>query len=265
LVDITESEDGAVILSNPVNITAREGYDNQPAFTPDSKSVLYTSSRDGQTDIYEYNLISKSFTQLTNTPESEYSPGIMPDGLNISVVKVEKDSAQRLWKFPLKGGEQSVIMKDIDSVGYYTWINKDSVALFVLGAPPTLQMADIHSQKIDIISKDIGKGMQMYMPNNCLFFVSYDTTAGQRQGIYVFCYGSKSGVAYYHPLAGANDFFCVSKVGLMMGEGSIVYREFKDFESPWVTLSNLNNWGITNISRIAISPDGKKAAIVSVK
>lgn len=265
IVDISETEEGAVILSNPINITERKGYDNQPSFTLDNKSVLYSSERNGQTDIFEYNLTTKIHTQLTNTPESEYSPHVTPDRTSISVVKVEKDSTQRLWKFPVTGGEQKLVMDKIDSIGYYTWINNDSIALFILGNPHTLQLANVKTQQIEFSKENIGKGMQMYTPNNCLFFVCYDTTGGNKPGIYVYCYGQRRGMAYYHPLVGANDYFCVSHVGIMMGEGSIVYREFKDHASPWVELSNLNNWGIRKISRVAISPDGKKAAIVSVQ
>jgi len=33
-------------VGRPVNITQRPGYDNQPSFTPDSRSVLFTSVRE---------------------------------------------------------------------------------------------------------------------------------------------------------------------------------------------------------------------------
>src|SRR5690348_15931626 len=38
-----------VVIGRPENVTHRLGYDNQPAFTPDGRSVLYTSiGADGQ-------------------------------------------------------------------------------------------------------------------------------------------------------------------------------------------------------------------------
>ncbi len=37
------STDGRPTIGKPVNITSRPGYDNQPAFTPDSRSILFTS------------------------------------------------------------------------------------------------------------------------------------------------------------------------------------------------------------------------------
>ena len=42
----------AISVGAPVNITSRAGYDNQPAFTPDGRAILYTSIREGQADIY---------------------------------------------------------------------------------------------------------------------------------------------------------------------------------------------------------------------
>src|SRR5690349_17822283 len=65
---------GRWLVGAPVNITNRPGYDNQPSFTPDSRSVLFTSVRgDGQADIYRYDRRTRSTSRLTNTPESEYS------------------------------------------------------------------------------------------------------------------------------------------------------------------------------------------------
>jgi Tol biopolymer transport system component len=47
---------GRPVVGTPVNITNLPGYDNQPSFTPDSRSILFTSNRDGrQTEISRRN------------------------------------------------------------------------------------------------------------------------------------------------------------------------------------------------------------------
>src|SRR5690242_2776871 len=57
-----------VTVGATANITARAGYDNQPSFTPDGRTILFTSVRaDGQSDIYRYDLGSKRTSQVTHT------------------------------------------------------------------------------------------------------------------------------------------------------------------------------------------------------
>ena len=41
-----------------VNVTNRPGYDYQPSFSPDGGTMYFTSQRDGQTDIYRYDVAS---------------------------------------------------------------------------------------------------------------------------------------------------------------------------------------------------------------
>ena len=72
---------GALTVGQPVNATNSPGYDNQPSFTPDGRQVLFTSNRGGtQTDIYRYEIAGRTVARVTDTPESEYSPTVTPDG-----------------------------------------------------------------------------------------------------------------------------------------------------------------------------------------
>ena len=124
------NHNGQLKFSGPKKITASAGYNNQPSFLADGKSVLYASVRDKQADIYRYDIGSGTTTQITSTPESEFSPTLMPDGKSISVVRVEADGTQRLWKFPLKGGAPQLILEKIKPVGYHLWIDDHTLALF---------------------------------------------------------------------------------------------------------------------------------------
>src|SRR5215471_16067287 len=87
VVDLT-AHGGEIRLGAPRRITEWIGYNNQPSFLPDGDSLLYTSIRDKQADIYRYDLKSRKTTQVTDTAESEFSPTITPDGNYFSVVRV---------------------------------------------------------------------------------------------------------------------------------------------------------------------------------
>src|SRR6266850_2408859 len=47
---------GQLMFGQPVKITSWVGYNNQPSFTADSQSILYTSIQDKQADIYRYDI-----------------------------------------------------------------------------------------------------------------------------------------------------------------------------------------------------------------
>lgn len=259
LLDIKDSA-GQLLFHNPVNITSRKGYDNQPAFSPDGKYILYSSQRDsgGSTDIYKYDLKTKQTTQFTKTPTSEYSPAFTPDGKYISVVMVEKDSAQRLWKFSLAGGVPICIMKNVDSIGYHCWLNKDSIAVFVLTKPSfTLQIATVNSQKRRVIADSIGRCMRMRDGN-----LWYTTKAGHFWNVYE--YSLKSKTAYIKGMIESEDYCFYGKEIWSCSDNTIV-AGYMNSKAGATEIINLWPLGIFKASRITISPNGKKLAVVSNK
>src|SRR5262249_51083076 len=157
--------EGQLVVGKPVNVTNRPGYDNQPSFTLDSRSILYTSvHEDGQADIYRYDLGSKATSRITSTPESEYSAAAYGNGSRFSAVRVEKDSTQRLWSFRLDGSDPRLVISGIKPVGYHAWVDSQTVALFVLGTPNSLFVANIKTGRADTIAQDIGRSLSS-LPN----------------------------------------------------------------------------------------------------
>jgi hypothetical protein len=145
-------------------VSVEPGYDNQPAFTPDHRAILFTANRDGkQTDIYELDRGTRRVRQLTSTPESEYSATIPSDAGagtgDFTVIRVEADGTQRLWRFDRTGGTPRVVLNDIKPVGYHAWIDADQLALFVLGQPATLQHARVSTGKANVIASGIGRSL----------------------------------------------------------------------------------------------------------
>src|SRR5205807_3181882 len=159
IVDI-KNERGGMQFGQPLKFTTFVGYNNQPSFLADGRSILYTSIRDKQADIYRYDIRGGATTQITKTPESEYSPTLVPDGKNISVVRVEADGTQRLWKFPLAGGAPSLILENVKPVGYHYWIDDHTLALFILGGtgkPNFLEILDMRTGKSEFVIDNPGR------------------------------------------------------------------------------------------------------------
>ena len=68
-------------LGRPRGSPTAPGYDNQPAFSADGRSLYFTAIEDGQSDIQRYDLATpRRRARSRSTPESEFSPTPAPDG-----------------------------------------------------------------------------------------------------------------------------------------------------------------------------------------
>lgn len=246
-------------VGSVVNVTSRPGYDNQPSFTPDGRSIFFTSAREGQTDIYRYDLAARTTAQVTATPESEYSPTVMPDGRHLSVVRVERDSAQRLWQFGLDGKPDRPILDSIKPVGYHTWLAKDTVFLFVLGTPATLRRADVARGTADILASDIGRTILRIPGSNAVSYVQRDSAGGWIRAI--------------HPVTGAGrnlvrlpegtEFYAWTPQGELLSAAGNRVLQWGAGQQGWVEVVRFTEPGLQKISRIAVSPSGDRIALVS--
>jgi len=258
-----ETEDLEPNFSEPKKITDYAGYNNQPFFLPDGHKILYTSIRNSQADIYQYDLKSGKTTQVTSTPESEYSPTLMPDGKNISVVRVEKDGTQRLWKFPLTGGGAlSLILENVKPVGYHHWIDDHTLALFVLGStgkPNTLQIADTRTGKSEIVAENPGRILRKVPDRNQFSFVH--KISDQHWEIKYFDMRSHTIASFVETLPGVEDYAWLNGA-LLMGKDSKLYAVRPFTGRKWTEVGDLSKSGIKRITRIAVS--GNRIAIVAL-
>jgi dipeptidyl aminopeptidase/acylaminoacyl peptidase len=252
------SRSGAELrLGAPVNATPRPGYDNQPFFSPDGKSVYYTSQRESQTDIFRYDRGSGASVQVTFTTESEYSPTVMPDGRHLSVIRVEKDSTQRLWAFTLDGAPVKPVLDSIKPVGYHTWLNPDTVFVFVLGNPATLRRAELGHGTAQVMASNIGRALAVVPGGRHVTYVQQDSASAWVRGL-----DPVSGAAYslVRLPAGASFFVWLADGELLTATGNrlLLWRP----GGEWAEVTRFSEPGLQQISRLALSPTGDALALV---
>jgi hypothetical protein len=129
LGSITEDDRG-MHIRKLTPITHRPGYNNQPAFSNDGSGIYYSWRPDNsEADIWYHEIKTGKEWPVTCTPQDEYSPALVPEADEISVVSLEDEGKRRLWKIPLHGGESSSLFPNLTSVAYYAWANADTVVL----------------------------------------------------------------------------------------------------------------------------------------
>ena len=89
-------------------------------------------------------------------------------------MRVERDSTQRLWRFPTDGSAPSLVLRDVKPVGYFAWLDSVTLALFVLGNPNTLQIADTRTGVARVVTSNIGRSLQRVPGGRRASFVQRD-------------------------------------------------------------------------------------------
>ncbi|MEO9871725.1 TolB family protein [Ekhidna sp.] len=254
LMDLRRSSEGLVV-EKPVNISSNKGYDNQPSFWSDSESVLYARNVEGQTEIARYYPESGNTLIITNTfGGSEYSPTLMPDG-RISSIRLDTTGLQLLYAYTFRGLDE-VLVPEL-KIGYHAWINSNDIVAFVLGDPATLQIINTASMENKIIGQNIGRSLHK-IPGSSSF--SYLDKSSDEWEIKSMNPISGESTFLVKAIEGSEDYAWTPKEEIIMGSGSKLFAWKKDGE--WVEIADLSSHSIKNITRIAVSPDGKKVAVV---
>lgn len=253
--------DGIPVAGAPLNITRRDGYDNQPSFTADGRALLFTSHRgDGHTDIYRYDMVQGSTVAARATkPESEYSAMMTRDGKGMTVIRVEPDSTQRLWRLALDGGLDAPLFADVKPVGYYAQADDSTWAMFVLGSPPTLQVGRIGRQGTTTIASNIGRSLHR-IPGTTR--ISYVQKGGTQW--YVMSLDPSTGktdtlVATHDR---SEDIAWVDSMTLLSGQGSKLFT-WRRGTREWREIADFAFASLSGITRLAVTPNGATLAMVA--
>jgi Tol biopolymer transport system component len=253
----------SITLSNPQNITNHPGYDNQPSFHTDEPIIYYASFNDqGRSDIKAYNFETQTTTQVTNTPEREYSPTLTPDKTGISCIIQRDHGAQDLGKYPLDGTEPYVIIDSL-VVGYHVWTDNSHLALFVLGkngSPNTLHYLRLPTQEDTIIADNIGRSLHRIPNERAISFV-HKVGEGNWQ-IKKLNLETMQVSFIINTLPNQEDIAWLPDGRLITSDGKKLFVINPNKEKNWTAVAVSDSSLLKGITRLAVNAKGDKLAVV---
>jgi len=256
----------SMVLTNGKRLTSfnQDGYNNQPQFFGDD--IVYISSNyfdPTQTDIIKLNLRNQRLTRVTATPEGEYSPTIMKNGREFSVIKDTQgldDIYQVLWSYPtnqLTSGRR--IIPDITTVGYHNWLTSSKIALFLVENPIQMAVYDVHEESLVSFGSDIGRCMVTL--GNRLFYTRINTDGDHILNSYDF--QNDENESHQSLPKGTQDFAITADGRIICGQGSALFMSNPGLDESWIKIKELKANNINRISRMTIRKN--KILLVNAK
>lgn len=261
--------DGLASLKSakPSPISIAPGYDNQPMFSADGRRIVFAANRDGkQVDIFVFERAGHHVSQLTETAENENSPTFLPAGIGepggFSVVRTEPDRAQRLWRFDAQGHHPELVLTDVKPVGYHAWVDAERVALFVLGQPATLQIANVRIGTAEIAADGIGRSLHHIPGTRSVSFVHRE--ASGQFWVTEIEIPSKQMTRVVKAVDGSTDHdmaWMPDGQTMIMSAGTKVFAWTRG-AAGWTEVFDASTHQLGVVSRLAVSPTGDAIAIV---
>ncbi|HWY38200.1 MAG TPA: hypothetical protein VNY73_06545 [Bacteroidia bacterium] len=256
-----EIKNNLVKVEKAEEITGHKGYNNQPFFMPDGKTILFSSevNSKGKVHICSYDMKTKKTKKFTQTPTSEFSPGLTPDGISVSAVVVEEDSTQRVWYYDVNtGAKKSCVHTGTDSVGYYAWLGKDTMVYYKLGNPHSLRVLHVLTSEDYWLCDNPARSFKKIDPTTLFYIISEE----KENRIYFYDLRTKKATLYATDKLETLDYVWLDDLGMVKAVQSKIYR-YSPETKVWVELADLSGFGVRKITRFAFSPDKKRMAVVS--
>lgn len=259
LVDL-ERNDGTLKIGKPKNISNNEGYDNQPSFYDDDR-ILFASTRKGQTDISLYNSNTDSKSWINNTPNGgEYSPLRIQGTEDISAIRLDDNGLQRLYEYDFKTGNQIELLADL-KVGYHVWYNDHIIVCTVLvDNRMDLVVVNLKDNARYTLQKNVGRSLHKIPQTELISYISKENDTTMVKSMHPVSGATRDIVGLF---GSVEDVVWTYNGTVLAGyRNSLLGFDYVDGQS-WTLVHSFDEKEIPALSRLAISPNGKRMAFVT--
>ena len=252
-------KNGNYEFTNGKNISNNEGYDSQPSFVNDNQ-ILFSSTRNGQTDIVSYRANYDTKTWVNFTEGGEYTPLKIPNQKAISAVRLDKDGKQRLYAYSMSNGSSTELIKDL-VVAYYTWYDNNTIVSAIIENDSlNLYVSNLKDQSNYRYQKNVGRSFHK-IPNSQL--VSYISKENQEWTIKSLNPSTGATKIIANTLPEVEDMCWAINGDILMGKGSKLYKLTLNKDNDWKEIADLSEYGITKISRITTNSISNKFLVAA--
>jgi len=247
-------------VGNGKNISNNPGYDSQPHFYS-TKSILFSSTRNNQTDIAEYTIKTGEIKFINNTPNGgEYSPQRIPKSKDISAVRLDDDGLQRFYKYNYKTGKSTEIIADL-KVAYPMWYDKNTaINVVIVDGGLELIVSELKLKRNTTIQKKVGRSLH-HIPKTT--FISYISKENEQWEVKMFNPINGERRKIIETVGEKEDVCWLPDGTLLMAVGNTLMKFNLTNDKDWSVFHTFSKNKFNNISRILVNSNGTQLVLVS--
>jgi len=256
-----ETNSEGIRFADLQNISNNPGYDNQPSFYNDNL-VLFSSTRNGQTDIAAYALNKDDLQWKSETKNgSEYSPSKIPGKRSISAIRLDTDGTQLLYEYDNNTGSAKVLLKDL-KVGYHLWYDPNILVCSVLvDNRMDLVVSNIKDGTNYTFQKNVGRSLHKIPNSELISFISKEDDIFEIKSMNPISGATKKIAALP---AGVQDICWLINGTILAGNDNQLIKLTPGLDyGQWEVLTEFPKSKISKISRIATNSISGKLVFVA--
>lgn len=254
-----DMREGRFAVGEMKNISNHPGYDNQPSFAADGKSLLFSSEVDGVAETglgiqaIRYDLGTGKAVKLANV--RGFSPTPTPDGRNIMTLR-----EGTVWQYSRDGSEGRALLPEVKTAGYFTRISERQWILFMNEEQRHIAVWD--GRTLDRVVPGAVTAPYRIPGQQAVTFVVQE---GETKKLMRLDPAADRGtVLATIPFRTGGHHVWTSRGTLLMASGNAIHEWNPARHDEWPVVHRFSGPDLQGITRIALSPAEDHIAVVSV-
>lgn len=262
LFDLESGPEGMELL-RPRALTADwgAGYHNHPWFAGEHHLLVSSDARhSGKPDIWELDLQRGTRRRISSGPKAWFSPRYRPGSDRVTAISLAPEGPQYMENFtPGTGFRCEVLVPDEPRAGYYAWKDSFQVAVFVVGEPHELWLADLRTSVRQRIALHPGRQL-VFDDRGILHYVQ--KVAPEAWYLKTWDPVSRQESMITRMVEGSEDFCLLPDGTYLMTSGSKIWKFNPRHDLRWQPLADLSVYGLHHLTRIS-QFEGRRLALVN--
>jgi len=259
-----------LVVTELRNVSEHAGYDNQPAFFPDGRTMVYTSEvaslADNGLGLHAFFVDLNTWARTPLIGARGFSPTPTADGRNLMMLR-----EGRVWLHELDGREVRALTETKDA-GYYARFDDRTYALFMNDKDRRIVIYDARAKSLD--TRAIGANTAPYrIPGQqAVTFVAEEPfprpenagVVARTQFLRRLDLKTREVTTLATiPFKTGGQHVWTSRGTILIASGPTIYEWSPARSEEWKPVYQAEHPDLQGISRVALSPKGDRIALVS--